>query len=150
MKPPKTLVILAILITPSTVLGQLTKQEKSLINLTNKARAEYNLPPLQVSADLMAQSRLHASYMARTNRFNHSRTRKVSASENIAYNYQGTERALEQWMTSRKGHRENILGPHKTIGVGIAASGRRIYFVQQFGGTVYRIVTYKPRGRRRR
>jgi uncharacterized protein YkwD len=126
----------------------LTDDEQKLIEWTNKARAEKDLPPLAVNARLTAAARGHSANMAKKGEMSHvldgkSPADRVKAAgydysyvgENIAV---GENTPLEQvfkgWMES-KPHRENILKPrYREIGVGIAKNDKgETYYTQVFG-----------------
>lgn len=59
----------------------------------------------------------------------------VSMGENLAAGQQTAEQAVQDWMNSTTGHRENILHPSWTeIGVAVRLGGEHgVYWVQEFG-----------------
>lgn len=59
----------------------------------------------------------------------------VSLGENLAAGQRTAEKALDDWMNSSTGHRENILHPMWTeIGVAVRLGGEHgVYWVQEFG-----------------
>lgn len=54
------------------------------------------------------------------------------AAENIAYGQMSSKDALNTWMNST-GHRKNILGDFRDIGIGVYKSNGVYYWVQEFG-----------------
>lgn len=54
------------------------------------------------------------------------------AAENIAYGQMSSKEALNTWMNSA-GHRKNILGDFRDIGIGVYKSNGVYYWVQEFG-----------------
>lgn len=124
--------------TPSaqTSSSTLTTQEQQMVSLVNQARAQNNLPPLQVDMQLTNVARIKAQDMIDNNYFSHNSPKYgspfdmmksfgikyVYAGENIAGNQSvtGAENAL---MNSPE-HRKNILNPNYThIGIGIKKGG---------------------------
>lgn len=114
----------------------LTTSEQKMIKLVNDARAQNNLPPLQVDMQLTNVARIKAQDMIDNNYFSHNSPKYgspfdmmkafgisfVQAGENIAGN-QTVENAENALMNS-PGHRQNILNPNYThIGIGIKAGG---------------------------
>lgn len=54
--------------------------------------------------------------------------------ENVAYGASTAKEVVTLWKNS-PGHRRNMLGPYKYIGIGIAKDRKgRIYYTQVFGG----------------
>ena len=54
--------------------------------------------------------------------------------ENVAYGPTTGKAVVDLWKNS-PGHRRNMLGPYKYIGIGIAKDGQgRIYYTQVFAG----------------
>jgi uncharacterized protein YkwD len=98
----------------------------------------------------MEAARIHAEQMAAHQRQDHtisgaqyptlqSRLQAVgyvyaNAAENVAWNQQSAQSAVNSWMTS-SGHRANILDPQLTeIGTAMARSARgEPYWIQVFG-----------------
>jgi uncharacterized protein YkwD len=53
--------------------------------------------------------------------------------ENIAFGQQAIEEVMRDWMNS-KGHRQNMLGNYKDIGVAVATNARgELYWCVVFG-----------------
>lgn len=124
--------------TPSTKTNAttLTDSEKQMIKLVNDARAQNNVPPLEVDMQLTNVARIKCQDMIDNNYFSHNSPKYgspfdmiksfgvkfVQAGENIAGN-QSVENAHNSLMNS-PGHRQNILNPNYThIGIGIKAGG---------------------------
>lgn len=96
--------------------------------LHNVERTKRNLPPLERLESLDAIAQRHADDMARKRKMSHDgfirRCEEIrilidgsACSENVAWNQQTPEQLMKSWMDS-KGHRNNILGPYRYIGVG--------------------------------
>src|SRR5262245_10566128 len=131
---------------------EMTEQEKTLVELTNKERKEKDLPALKPSPLLFKIAREHSANMAKQKKMDHNLDGKNPAQrikeagykyyaqgENIAhFDFPGKKLPLDVlmkgWMSS-KGHRENILRDLYTeIGIGIARDDKGIYyFTQVFG-----------------
>ncbi|HZU35145.1 MAG TPA: CAP domain-containing protein [Gemmataceae bacterium] len=128
---------------------KLTKEEQLIVDLTNKARAEKDLPPLKPNVRLFKVARAHAANMAKHQEMNHvldgkntfDRLRAAGykfawAGENVAVTFHGLRpRAMfKGWMNS-KVHHANIMRPGYTeIGIGIARSKKGdYYYAQEFG-----------------
>jgi uncharacterized YkwD family protein len=132
--------------TPQQPSGDLSQEERTLLDLINKERANHNLAPLQADAELMNVARLKAKDMVQNNYFSHysptygspfDMMRQFgitfkSAAENIAGN-STIQGAVTSWMNS-EGHRANILnGNYNATGIGIYKSNKYGYiFVQMF------------------
>lgn len=124
--------------TPSaqTNSGTLTAQEQEMLKLVNQARAQNNVPPLQIDMQVTNVARIKAQDMIDNKYFSHNSPKYGSpfdmmksfgvnytqAGENIAGN-QTVQNAHNALMNS-PGHRKNILSPDYThIGLGIKAGG---------------------------
>jgi uncharacterized protein YkwD len=126
----------------------LGSSEKTIFDLTNKARIENKLPPLTVNSLLTKVARAHAANMASQGKMSHVLDDKTPADrvKDAGYNYSlsGENIALgentpvsdifEGWMKS-KAHRENILREQfREVGVGVSsASDGKVYYTQEFG-----------------
>jgi uncharacterized protein YkwD len=129
---------------------KLTADEKALIELTNKSRAEAKLPPLKVNPLLCKVARQHNLNMAKQEKMSHELDGKKVAQRvtDAGYDYKKVGENLAQskligegdapappaadihkkWMDS-KGHRANILEPKFTeIGISMVLSEKRTYF----------------------
>jgi uncharacterized protein YkwD len=127
---------------------EMTRDEKAVLDATNKERAKEKLPPLNPNPILFRVARAHSSNMAKQNKMEHEldgkkpndRTKEAGyksgwIGENIAAGYEFPPlEVIKTWMAS-KGHRENILNPTYTeIGIGIARTPRgELYYTQVFG-----------------
>ncbi len=110
-----------------------------LLDLHNKTRAVYGLPPLVIDLKLQAAAESHAVWMVRNNSLSHTgiggstvgtRVNKagyvwMGVGENIAAGQPTPADVVRAWMKS-PGHKENILGNYKNVGFGFArdAQGR--------------------------
>ena len=130
--------------------GSMSAMEQQVVDLTNAARAQNGLPPLQVSSSLVVAAQVHSGDMARLNVLDHtlpgvaqptleSRAAAVGykyswLGENIAFNYPDAPSVVAGWMNS-PGHRANILNPNFTeIGVSVAWNSlNQAYFTEEFG-----------------
>ena len=124
--------------------------EQAILELVNQERAANGLPPLRANADLTNAARYHSVDMAQDAYFNHDsydrtgdelikacdwyiRVRTFYAGgsrigENIAWNYRSPEEVMQGWMNSA-GHRANILGDYREMGIGFYDW----YWSQDFG-----------------
>lgn len=124
--------------------------EARVIELVNEQRAANGLPPMKYNADLTNAARYHAADMKQDDYFNHQTQDRSNGTlvrvcnwsdrlkryytvynglaENIAYGYDSPESVMAGWMNS-SGHRANILGNYREIGVGFFDN----YWVQDFG-----------------
>lgn len=118
---------------------------EDILRHTNQFRKSRGLSPLEMKNDLNAIARKHSEDMASgRRRFGHSglneRELKVKKfikpyhcmAENVAYGASNGKEAVSIWKNSR-GHRENMLGNYKYIGIGTARNRRGvIYYTQIF------------------
>jgi len=111
-----------------------TAQERAMLCLVNRARAQRGLDPLAAPSSLARAADRKSADILRCDEFSHEACgreftywiervgyRGCREGENIAYGSGGysTPRAIFQlWMHS-SGHRENILGPYADIGIGL-------------------------------
>ncbi len=58
------------------------------------------------------------------------------AAENIAYGQGSVNEVFDAWMNSA-GHRKNILGDYREMGIGVYQSNGVYYWVQEFGSSAY-------------
>lgn len=126
--------------------GDLSADEKLLLDLINKERAKSNLSPLQADPELMKVARIKGNDMSKNNYFSHYSPTYGSpfdmmrqfgitfkaAAENIAGN-STVQGAVTSWMNS-EGHRNNIMnGNYNFTGIGISKSTKYgNVFVQMF------------------
>jgi uncharacterized protein YkwD len=118
-----------------------------VLTYTNKFRKSHGLKSLVMREDLNTIARKHSENMARGRiGFGHSgfdqRYRQVckkisgvyQVAENVAYGPRSGKEVVKQWKDSA-GHRRNMLGKYKYIGIGIAKDRRgHIYYTQVFAG----------------
>ena len=126
----------------------MSKDEKKLLELTNKEREKKKLPALKPNPKLFKAARAHAANMAKQEKMEHvldgkkpgDRARAAGyradwIGENIAAGEDWSlEGVVEDWMGS-KGHRENILSKKYTeVGVGMAKNDKdEWYYTLLFG-----------------
>jgi uncharacterized YkwD family protein len=111
--------------------------EQQVVDLTNKERAKYGLPPLKIDTTLSKMARDKANDMAVHHYFSHTSPtygspfdmmkkygiQFTAAGENIAEGQTSPEEVVNGWMNS-EGHRANILNKQYThIGVGYSENG---------------------------
>lgn len=118
-----------------------------VLSQTNKFRRSKGLPALVINEDLNAIAQKHSINMARKRvGFGHggfsqreSQARKrikplYSFAENVAYGPTTGKQVVTMWKNS-PGHRRNMLGRYKYIGIGIAKDRQgRIFYTQVFAG----------------
>lgn len=128
--------------------GKLAAEEARLLELTNKARAEAGVKPLQVDMRLVETARAKSADMVANDYFGHISPDLGSPFDQmhragIAYRTAGenlagapTAAAAHNGLMNSPGHKANILNPNFThIGIGIAkGSPYGIIFTQQFIG----------------
>jgi uncharacterized protein YkwD len=104
--------------------------EINIVSFTNKERARFGLPPLEIDKGLMESARQHAAWMTRNHSMTHT-SRPVA--ENIAMGQPHSSDVVRAWMNS-PGHRANILNlGHRHIGVAaFRTEGGTIFWCQQF------------------
>ncbi|WP_025321652.1 golvesin C-terminal-like domain-containing protein [Deferrisoma camini] len=113
-----------------------TADEAEVVRLINEARQAAGLGPLQAEVRLTGAARGHSRDMAANGFFSHTgsdgsvfwqriRTGGYglrAGAENIAAGYRSPSAVVNAWMAS-PGHRANILGPYRDVGVGVARGG---------------------------
>ena len=118
--------------------------ELKLVTLINNYRASVGLNRLEVINHISYKSQEHNIYMIDNNVVNHDYFQQRSnnlvqvlgaqrVGENIAYNYQSAEGALNAWMNS-PGHKANIEGQYTHIGISVTideTTGKK-YFTNMF------------------
>jgi len=117
---------------------EMSKDEKALLELTNKERAKEKLPPLEPNIKLFQAARGHSANMAAKGEMNHILDKKdpsdrvdatgyqwMAVGENVAATDKDTlEGVMKKWMASDQ-HRANILGKDfRDIGVGLAKDAK--------------------------
>jgi uncharacterized protein YkwD len=133
---------------------ELNDDEKALLEMLNRSRAEAKLPPLKLNAKLCKIARAHSANMLKQKKLDHEldgkrvKHRAADAgydyriiAENIAYGENEREKepiTLKEihdgWMKSAA-HRKNILNKRfEEVGLGVAGDKKAlIYFTQVFG-----------------
>ncbi|MCL2108865.1 MAG: CAP domain-containing protein [Oscillospiraceae bacterium] len=122
---------------------------EEVLKYVNEARAGEGLAALKLDETMCLAAQLRAEEISRV--YSHDRPDGSSvftvfkefgityrtAAENIAYGdgmFQEARSVVDSWLAS-PGHRANILNPDMTtLGVGVYAIGREIYWVQLFTG----------------
>lgn len=118
---------------------------EDVLKYTNQFRRANGLPALEMRSDLSAIARKHSEDMASGRRsFGHggynqreAQVKKLITSframgENVAYGASSGKEVVSLWKTST-GHRRNMLGNYKYIGIGVARDRRGfIYYTQIF------------------
>jgi uncharacterized protein YkwD len=128
---------------------EMTKDEKTLLELTNKERAKEKLPPLRPHPVLFAVARRHSANMAKQSKMEHVLDGKNPGQRVLAAGYdygKVTENIatsdmpgvplstiVKEWMESKE-HRDNLLSDRVSeTGLGIAKNGKdEFYFTQVF------------------
>lgn len=132
-------------------ISEVERFEAQVVELTNRERARFGLPPLKRQQNLMDSARWMAKDMAEQGYFDHTDSRKREMpdrvasfqygnyheiAENIAMGWLSPAEVVDGWMHS-PGHRENMLSPeYCEIGVGYcppSASSPSGFWVQDFG-----------------
>ena len=123
--------------------------EQEVFDLVNQIREENGLEPFVYNETLAETARAHSQDMIDRNFFDHTNPDGKSpfdrmrdnglsfsmAAENIAAGQRTPEEVVESWMNS-EGHRANILGDCKELGVGLALGGHYGYYWTQCFATV--------------
>ena len=116
-----------------------------VVKYTNQFRKSKRLPALEMRDDLNEIARRHSDDMATGKRpFGHdgfnqreSEVRKIvqpfsEMAENVAYGATTGKEVVQMWKDS-PGHRENMLGNYKYMGIGTAVNNQgTIYFTAIF------------------
>ncbi len=118
-----------------------------VLNETNAFRKSKGLPALQLNSDLNRLAAGHSADMAKGRvRFGHGgfdsrdaeARRKIPGmrrfAENVALGATTGREAVNMWKNS-SGHRRNMLGNYKYMGIGTARDRKgQVYFTQLFAG----------------
>jgi uncharacterized protein YkwD len=132
-----------LLLTAATVLNSGLNDE--VVKYTNQFRKSKRLPALEMREDINAIARKHSEDMAKGRcGFGHSgyhqrelQVQKVikleyGMAENVAYGASTAKEVVSMWKGS-SGHRKNMLGNYKYIGIGTARDKRgAIYYTEIF------------------
>ena len=114
---------------------------------TNEFRQSKGLAALEIRSDLneiarqhsvdMAEGRVafgHDGFTERNELAKKSLGSMHSFAENVAYGANSGTEVVDMWKNS-KGHRQNMLGPFRYIGIGIARNSEGVlFFTQVFAG----------------
>ena len=119
---------------------------QDVLSETNQFRRSKGLGELILNSELNSIAQQHSADMANGRvGFGHSgfekrnalAKRKISIrsfGENVAYGATSGKDVVEMWKNS-SGHRKNLLGHYKYLGIGIAKDTRgRIFYTQVFAG----------------
>lgn len=127
------------------VVAQTTNEAlaKDVFNAVNEFRKSKKLAPLIWSAPISSVATKHSSNMATKKvPFSHqgftTRSKalvkffpnKNSTSENLIFNVNTGEQALNEWKTSA-GHNKNMLGQFTHTGVGVAKDAKGYFYITQ-------------------
>ncbi|MEO6720838.1 MAG: CAP domain-containing protein [Ferruginibacter sp.] len=127
--------------------GKSANLVEDVLSRTNQFRRSKGLPELIMQNDLNAIAQKHSADMAKGRvGFGHAGFAKRNAlakgkiqsmrsfAENVAYGATSGKAVVDMWKNS-PGHRRNMLGRYKYIGIGIAKDKRgRIFYTQVFAG----------------
>lgn len=125
-----------------------SRDEQTLLDLTNKEREKEKLPPLKIEATLMRLARGHSANMARQEKMEHKLDGKnvTERADDAKYDYRFIAEniaagenwplttVMSEWMGSAP-HRKNILADRFTeVGIGVAKSSKgELYYTMVFG-----------------
>lgn len=137
---PGTLSTTAAASTQKTVSYTYNSDELQVMDLINTYRVSVSLSKLEQINYISYKSEEHDNYMITNNVVNHNdfvaRSEDImkvlgakAVSENIAYNYNTPQAALDAWLNS-PGHKENIVGDFTNFGISIRidpVSGKKYY-----------------------
>jgi hypothetical protein len=113
--------------------GDLSAEERSVVDLTNQERARNGLPALQVSAQLMARTREYAQDVANRGAANeHSGDNVYENACCAPPSPLSANAAVEQWIESPSHHSNMLQEGISQIGVGEGSSNGQNYWYQQF------------------
>ncbi|HUZ58755.1 MAG TPA: CAP domain-containing protein [Hanamia sp.] len=119
----------------------------NVLSLTNQFRESQGLPVLIMKQQLNALAQKHSADMASGRvSFGHAGFGERAAeamseikglhsfAENVAFGATSANEVVTLWKNS-PGHRRNMLGPYKYIGIGTAKDSKgQIYYTEVFGG----------------
>jgi hypothetical protein len=155
-KFPKELLSLAVIIITAVALSApldvrsvfaLDYGPQQVINAVNDIRAQYDLPPYDVSQALMEVAQQQANYMVEIGRLTHDRpdgSGVPTTAENIAYG--PVNRAIASWIDDQL-HFDTLTGwSTGQVGVGIAqGEGGLVYIslnMNRYGDSVFTAIPY--------
>src|SRR5207248_2362643 len=123
---------------------ELSKDEQTLLDLTNRERHKADLRPLKADPKLFAAARKHSANMARQKQLAHTLDDKgpgerlrdagyrfVGLGENCAAGQRTPAEALQSWLDS-PGHRRNTLNAdYIEVGLGVATDADGVRYWTQ-------------------
>jgi hypothetical protein len=120
---------------------------QQVINAVNEIRAQYDLPPYDVSQSLMQIGQEQANYMAEIGRLTHDRpdgSGVPTTAENIAFG--PVNRAIAAWMNDQP-HFDTLTGwSTGQVGVGIAQGDNGLVYISlnmnRYGDSVFTAIPY--------
>ena len=130
--------------------------ERALFDLTNQARTQAGMSPLQIDDGLVQAARAHATEMASQQQLSHQFPGEPSLAQRLAANctlhldqagenvaYAGSANQAQQSLMHSPPHRENLLNPaYNVAGFGVVRTGYSLYVAQDFG---HSLPAYSPR-----
>jgi uncharacterized protein YkwD len=140
-----SLAVVLIFVTLASFVPDTNGLVNDVLSQTNQFRKSKGLPALQMKEDLNEIARKHSENMARGrvgfghggfNQREKEAKKKIDGmhafAENVAYGANTGKEVVNMWKNS-SGHRRNMLGRYKYIGIGTAKDKRgRIYYTQVF------------------
>jgi uncharacterized protein YkwD len=141
---------------PNDSSGYDVEAERELFDLTNQARAQAGMAPLQMDDGLTQAARAHASAMAAQQQLSHQFAGEPSLAQRLAANsalhldqagenvaYAGSADLAQQSLMHSPPHRANLLNPaYNVAGFGVVRAGFTLYVAQDFG---HSLPAYSPR-----
>lgn len=125
----------------------LAEQQKQIVALTNKARAEKNLPPLAMSGKLETSAQYKADDMSQKQYFAHTNNKKGLsgwlrdagyayhvAGENLAVGFSSAEEVVNAWKNSPTHYANLVDADFTELGIGLSGgvyNGRATVFIAQ-------------------
>jgi uncharacterized protein YkwD len=130
--------------------------ERELFDLTNQARTQSGMGPLQIDEGLTQAARAHAAEMAAQHQLSHQFAGEPSLAQRLAANcalhldqagenvaYAGSVEQAQESLMHSPPHRENLLNPgYNVAGFGVVRIGSTLYVAQDFG---HSLPAYSPR-----
>jgi uncharacterized protein YkwD len=123
-----------------------TSLRDDVLKVTNEFRKSKNIAALEMNEEMNAVAQKHSQNMAngkvsfghvgfaqRTDEIKKKMKNCGAFAENVAFGVSTAKEAIELWKSS-DGHRKNLLGKYRYIGIGIATSktNGQTYFTQIF------------------